>query len=62
MHTWAENFGTFDRGEQEDIEAEMSLRKVEPPFDQTKEALEKILRRSKKSDADPLNHAVEQKN
>jgi hypothetical protein len=47
MRSWAESFRKFDHSEHEDIEAEMSLRKVEPPFDRIKEAMKKIVRQSK---------------
>jgi hypothetical protein len=47
---WADNCrAPFDHREHEDIEAEMSLRKMEPPFDEAKEALQTIRRACKET-------------
>jgi len=48
MRAWADNCRTkFDHREHEDIEAEMSLRKIEPPFDEIKDAMQTIRKASK---------------
>jgi hypothetical protein len=47
MRNWAESVSGFDHREHEDIEAEMKLRRVQPPVDLAKDALETIYRKSK---------------
>jgi hypothetical protein len=65
MQTWARITQGFDHQEREDIEAEMQLRKVEPPRDLAKEAIETLRRKSKeradKLLADPARYALFEK-
>jgi hypothetical protein len=42
-----ESIRGFDHRERQDIEAEMQLRKVDPPFDLVKDVLETLRRKSK---------------
>jgi hypothetical protein len=47
MRSWMESIRGFDHRERQDIEAEMQLRKVDPPFDLVKDVLETLRRKSK---------------
>ena len=47
MEKWAETLQRVDHREREDIEAEMQMRKVSPPFDLAKDAIEKFRQKSK---------------
>jgi hypothetical protein len=50
IRAWADNCrAQFDHCEHEDIEAEMSLRKIELPFDEAKAALQTIRRACKET-------------
>jgi hypothetical protein len=52
---WARDFGSkTDHREREDIQSELQLRKLEPPFDQAAEIIEEIRRKSREHDrSDP---------
>jgi hypothetical protein len=58
MRKWAKSVSGFDHREHEDIEAEMKLRRVEPPVDLAKDALETIHRKSKEITDDLLKDPV----
>jgi hypothetical protein len=53
MRTWAEDVrGKADHPERDDIEAELQLRKVEPPFDLVKDAMAALRQKSKEAMAE----------
>ncbi len=53
MRSWAEDVrGKADHREREDIEAELQLRKVEPPFDLVKGAMATLRQKSKQAMAE----------
>jgi hypothetical protein len=53
MRTWGEDVrGKADHREREDIEAELQLRKVKPPFDLVKDAMAVLRQKSKEAMAE----------
>jgi hypothetical protein len=62
MRAWVQNFTPrMDHREREDIEAELQLRKLEPPFDQAREVMDQLKQKSREQTdrllADPLRLA-----
>lgn len=55
MRAWAKVFRGFDHSAHEDIEAEMKLREVEPPFDLVRQELNAVRGAAKKAGAELLN-------
>jgi len=52
----AENTDSFDHSEEQDIRSEMAARKVEPPFDLVRDALDTLKAKAKERWADVLQH------
>src|ERR1700683_212794 len=55
IRAWASSLSEFDHEEREDIEAEMKLRKTEPPYDLVREQLNAIRIAAKNVGAEILN-------
>jgi len=56
IREWAENTSSFDHNEEQDIRSEMAARKVEPPFDLVRDALNAIKAKAKEHWAEVLQH------
>jgi hypothetical protein len=55
MRAWVSSLSEFDHEEREDIEAEMKLRKIEPPYDLVRDHLNAIRSAAEKVGAEILN-------
>jgi hypothetical protein len=56
IREWAENTSSFDHNEEQDIRSEMAARKIEPPFDLVRDALNAIKAKAKEHWAEVLQH------
>jgi hypothetical protein len=54
MRAWANSTERVDHREREDIQAEMTMRKVEPPFAQVRDAMKILRRKSDEALRDPV--------
>jgi hypothetical protein len=55
IRAWANSLSDFNHEEREDIEAEMKLRKIKPPYDLVKDRLNAIRSAAEKFGAEILN-------